>query len=188
MTELYTFILWVTAFVVSLIALLIIDRKPVIKFRLASKYVTLPTKRDEDAGYDIYPHFKDLSLVIPPHKTALIPTGLYSVIPKGYYMQLKERSSTGSKTVIQQAGVIDSGYRGEWKVPITNGGTKPLIIAKFPEDFDSTMTTILPYNKAICQATLERVHPSKIKRISSVAFAKCCNTERGEGGFGSSGK
>lgn len=184
----YLFYIGLVIFLVCMIMLMIANREPTLKFYLSSQRIKMPTKRDEDVGYDIYPFFDEDSIIIAPHTTVLIPTGLYSVIPKGYYVQLKERSSIGSKTVIQQAGVIDSGYRGEWKVPVTNGGNKPLVIAKNPFYYDPEETTVLSYETAICQAVLEKMNYAKVKRINRTEFKKCCNTQRGEGGFGSSGK
>lgn len=162
-----------------------------IKFVTTARDVKIPCKRKEDAGYDIYPYFKEDYIMIKPHETATIPTGLKSVIPKGFYIQLKERGSTGTKTVIQQCGVIDSGFRGEWFVPITNGSNKYMFIAKdndFIKKKFGADTIILPYDKAICQATIEVLVNSKIKRLKTSEFEKYTNTERGVGMLGSSGK
>lgn len=94
----------------------------------------IPTKRDEDAGYDIYPCFDEELLVIKPGETKLIPTGIASAFHKSKYIQIEERSSTGSKGIKKSAGVIDSGYRGEWKIAITNASNVSLIIGKPSEE------------------------------------------------------
>lgn len=162
-----------------------------IKFNAISKDVKIPTKRKEDAGYDIYPYFEQDYIMVKPHETVKISTGLRAIIPKGYYIQLRERGSTGSKTVIQQCGVIDSGYRGEWFVPITNGSNKYLFIAKDKDYIDNKFGTdniILSYDKAICQATIEILVNTKVHKISSLTFQKYMNTERGTGKLGASGK
>lgn len=162
-----------------------------IKINKMSRDVKVPSKRKEDAGYDIYPHFKQNYIMIKPHETEMIPTGIRSVIPKGFYIQLKERGSTGTKTAIQQCGVIDSGYRGEWVVPITNGSNKYMFVAKdenFIKKNFGENNIILPYDKAICQATIEILVNTKISMLNSVRFKKYMNSERGVGKLGSSGK
>ena len=80
----------------------------------------IPKKRNEDAGYDIYACFDESYLVIDPGETKLIPTGIASAFDESKYIQLEERGSTGSKGIKRSAGVIDSGYRGEWFVALTN--------------------------------------------------------------------
>ena len=98
------------------------------------KGVKIPTKIDENAGYDIYAFFEEDYILIQPHETVMIPTGLYSAFSKDYVAILKERGSTGTKGMCQKSGVIDSGYRGAWMVPITNLNTKPLYISKLTKE------------------------------------------------------
>lgn len=88
----------------------------------------IPSKRDEDAGADLYPVFDESHIVVMPGETHLFATGLCSVIPGGYYAQFQERGSTGSKGIKFGAGVIDSGFRSEWFIPITNCNKFPLIV------------------------------------------------------------
>lgn len=90
----------------------------------------IPTKRDEDAGYDIYPCFEEDYIVIPPHETKMIQTGIASAFSDDFVMFLKERGSTGTKGIAQRAGIIDSNFRGEWICPITNTTNRDLIISK----------------------------------------------------------
>lgn len=90
----------------------------------------IPTKRDEDAGYDIYPCFEEDYVIIPPHETKMIPTGIASAFSENYVAILKERGSTGTKGIAQRCGVIDSNFRGEWLCPITNVSSRDLIISK----------------------------------------------------------
>lgn len=94
----------------------------------------IPTKRDEDAGYDIYPCFEEDFIVIPSHETKMISTGIASAFSENYVMILKERGSTGTKGIAQRCGVLDSGFRNEWFVPITNTSSKTLIISKITEE------------------------------------------------------
>ena len=95
-----------------------------VKFARVRPTAIIPTKRDEDAGFDIYADFEDDFIIIDPHTTTLIPTGIASACDADYCFILKERGSTGSKGIAQRCGVIDSGYRNEWFVPITNTTNK----------------------------------------------------------------
>lgn len=148
----------------------------------------IPTKRWEDAGYDIYPCFSDELLVIGPHETRMIPTGLGSKIDKKYYFQLFERGSTGTKGIAQRSGVIDSGFRGEWNVPITNTTDKELVISKKATKFEENSDVMVyPYEKAICQAVLLPVPNVYIKEVTKDKF-KTFTSKRGTGKLGSSGK
>ena len=90
----------------------------------------IPTKEKENAGYDIYANFENEFLIIPPHKTTLIPTGIASALSDKYYLQVHERGSTGSKGIKYSAGVIDSSYRGEIFIALTNTNSIEVIISK----------------------------------------------------------
>ena len=90
----------------------------------------IPTKREEDAGYDLYPCFEEDYIEIAPLTTRLIPLGVASACDANYVLILKERGSSGTKGLAQRSGVIDSGYRGEYMAPVTNVNNKPIRIAK----------------------------------------------------------
>lgn len=92
--------------------------------------VKTPTKREGDAGFDVYAHFPERYIVVEPFTTVMLPTGIKTAFDSGYVAILKERGSTGTKGIAQRAGVIDSSFRGEWKIPITNTNEWPLIITK----------------------------------------------------------
>ena len=165
-----------------------------VKFAKVRPTAKIPTKRVEDAGYDIYADFEEPFILINPHETVLIPTGIASACDTDFCFVLKERGSTGTKGIAQRCGIIDSGYRDEWFVPITNTTNDYIMIAKS----DNTSTDIFgsipmkkiiryPYEKAICQAlvipvpevTVEEITYDELKEIAS---------ERGTGALGSSGK
>lgn len=159
-----------------------------IYFAGKTEDVKIPSRNNEDAGYDIYAYFDEEFIEIHPHETVLIPTGLYSAFDSGYFFKLMERGSTGVKGIGQRSGVIDSGYRGEWIVPITNHNNRTLVIIKdkhydpniempdshtdsvFIVDGDDTRKCnfnpekfiVYPYEKAICQAVLLPVPQTKI--------------------------
>ena len=90
----------------------------------------IPTKDEENAGYDIYSCFDEDYMVIPPHETRLIPTGIASAMSNKYYLQVQERGSTGSKGIKYGAGVVDSSFRGEIFMCINNVNNCPIIISK----------------------------------------------------------
>jgi dUTP pyrophosphatase len=161
----------------------------------------IPSKREEDAGYDIYPCFDDNFMVIKPHETRMIPTGIASAFSPDYYFQLFERGSTGTKGMGQRSGVIDSGYRNEWVAPITNHNDKYLIIIKenisksyvLEELFgimgDTNVNNYIfyPYEKAICQAILLPVPKVEIQEIFYNDLVNI-KSERGLGRLGSTSK
>ena len=157
-------------------------------FARKDETVILPTKSEENAGYDIYANFTEESLIIEPHQTKMISTGLYSACHSDFYIQLMERGSTGSKGIAQRCGVIDSGYRGEWFVPLTNTTDKKLIISKDVQDTLVLEEVIMyPYKKAICQAVVLPVPKMNVREIS-IEELKNIASERGTSCLGASGK
>lgn len=101
-----------------------------IKFAKVNEKARIPSKNIENAGYDIYGIFEDNNdenRIIKPHQTKLIPTGIACALPSKYYFQVEERGSTGSKGIKKSAGVIDSGYRGEIFIAITNSTDRYLV-------------------------------------------------------------
>jgi dUTP pyrophosphatase len=156
----------------------------------------IPQRDICNAGLDIYPCFDEDYLVIPPHETRLVPTGIASVIPVDYYIQIQERGSSGSKGIKYSAGVIDSGYRGEWFLATTNCNSKPLVILKadintLPDSFkalvEETMV-VYPYSKALFQGIVHNVHNELAVCEIPADKLKDYPSERGEGKLGSSGK
>jgi dUTP pyrophosphatase len=70
-------------------------------------------------------------LIIPPKKSALIPTGLFFEIPEGFEIQVRPRSGLALNfqiTVLNTPGTIDSDYRGELKVILINHGEKDFVV------------------------------------------------------------
>lgn len=160
-----------------------------VRFAKLREGAIIPSKRDEDAGCDVYANFKEDYIIIPPHSTTMIATGIASSCDEGYYFQLLERGSTGTKGIGQRCGVIDSGYRGEWFVPITNHNNEALIIVKNHVDKELFRKGVIiyPYEKAICQFALLPVPKVKIQEVS-IDELNSVKSERGEGALGSSGK
>ena len=175
------------------------ENKDKLQFCLLKGDAMLPEKNDEDAGYDIYACFSDPWMVLLPHQTVMIPTGIASVFDKKYVAVLKERGSTGTKGMGQRSGIIDSGYRGEWLVPITNHNYYPIAIVKEDEmeNFKAAAESnkyyelddflIYPYNKAICQALILPVPEMEVEQITKEEL-EAAESKRGAGKLGSSGK
>ena len=101
-----------------------------IYFAKGNDSVIIPSKRDEDMGYDIYANFEEPYMILKPYSVTMIPTNLYSACSDGYGFLLKERGSTGIKGMAVRCGVIDSGYRDAWFVPISNITNKPILLIK----------------------------------------------------------
>lgn len=166
-----------------------------IKFAKVRPDAIIPSKRDEDMGYDIYACFDEDYIVINPHETKLIPTGIASACDPGYGFLLFERGSTGSKGIARRCGVIDSGYRNEWFVGLTNTTNKVMFISKLSEEetynmyYDKIMpeSFVYPYSKAIVQAIVTQVLETNEEELTYEDL-KAIPSERGFGKLGSSNK
>lgn len=159
----------------------------------------IPSKRDEDAGYDVYACFDGDYLVIEPQSTKGIPTGIAAAFSNKYYIQVEERGSTGKIGLKKSSGVMDSGYRGEYIILSYNSNTRPILISKVADEalpkqiiinektYKSDECIIYPASKAIAQLVLQEIPKVKVKEIS---YDELCNiaSERGTGCLGSSKK
>ena len=129
-----------------------------VKFAKVKPEAIIPSKRLEDGAFDIYACFEEDSMTFEPHETKMVPTGIASAFSTDYVAILKERGSTGSKGMGLRCGVIDSGYRGEWFIAMTNHNNKPLAIAKekVAQDFTERISDyiVYPYEKAISDVVL----------------------------------
>lgn len=136
------------------------------KVKKLSSNAILPTKDNStDAGIDIY---ANESYTLKPGERHLFSTGIAVEFKPGYVALLWDRSGLGSKGIHRLAGVIDSGYRGEWKVALVNL-TKETFAIKAGDK--------------IIQCILQKFEPVKIKEVKKLKESK-----RGAKGFGSSGR
>lgn len=166
-----------------------------IKFAKVRPDAIIPSKRDEDMGYDIYACFDEDYMVINPHETKLIPTGIASACDPCYGFLVFERGSTGSKGVARRCGVIDSGYRNEWFIGLTNTTNKVMFISKLSERetyekyYGDIMpeSFVYPYSKAIAQAIVAPVLQTIVEELDYEDL-KTITSERGMGALGSSNK
>ncbi len=109
-------------------------------------------------------------IVIPPLGRALVPTGLFLEIPSGYEVQVRPRSGLAAKkgvTVLNAPGTIDSDYRGEVCVILVNLGSEDFVVER---------------GERIAQLVLARHETIEWECAGSLS-----GSERGEGGFGSTG-
>lgn len=125
---------------------------------------------DHAAGYDLFACLS-APVEIPPHSTGKIGTGLSIAIPEGWFGAVFARSGLASKHGIRPAncvGVCDSDYRGEYIVALHNDSDEPFIVNNGDR---IAQLVILPFLKAEFEIADE-----------------LDETERGTGGFGSTGR
>lgn len=144
-----------------------------LKIKLLSETAKLPKKaHEDDACFDIYSDIADLGEIeINPHETVRVKTGFATQIPKGWWASIFARSGLSLNKglrPVQGVPVIDSGYRGEWIIPLHN---------------DTDEVQVIKHNERIAQFTL--LESPEINLITVLDFDD--ETERGTQGFGSSG-
>ncbi len=133
----------------------------------------LPAYQSADAaGIDLLAAVPENSpLTLPPAKHAMIPTGLTIALPPGYEAQVRPRSGLAAKqgvTVLNSPGTIDADYRGEISVLLINHGTEPFAVRR---------------GERIAQMVIAPVSRAELVLSSSLS-----TTDRGSGGFGSTGR
>ncbi len=141
----------------------------ILKIRKLNNEAVIPAyQTKEAAGFDLH-SIEDV--IINPGERKLIGTGLAFEIEFGYEVQIRPRSGLAYKhgiTVLNTPGTIDSDYRGEIKVLLINHGSEPFEIKK---------------GERIAQAVIAPVIQAEIVEVEELS-----DTERGSGGFGSTGK
>lgn len=143
-----------------------------MKVRIINKSTnSIPEYATEySAGVDLKANLNE-DVVIQPLGRALIPTGLFVEIPIGYEGQIRPRSGLALKkgiTVLNSPGTIDADYRGEIGVILINLSAEPVTICD---------------GERICQMVI-----AKCEQARFIESSYLTPTERGEGGFGSTGK
>jgi len=122
------------------------------------------------AGMDLAADVAE-DLVIPPGGRATVPTGLAFAVPAGHEVQVRPRSGLASKagvTVLNAPGTIDADYRGEVRVILVNLGDAPFTIRR---------------GDRIAQAIV-----APVVQVAIAEVAALDETDRGSGGFGSTGR
>ena len=158
-----------------------------IKMKRVADTAILPRKaHDSDACFDLYAHIPNAvfhewnggievkvsnGLKIRPGETVMIGSGITAEIPTGYYAAVYARSGLACKQGLRPAncvGVIDCSYRGEWIVALHN---------------DSAETRIVQNGDRIAQFAVLPVLDVFVEEVTALS-----ETDRGTGGFGSTGK
>jgi dUTP pyrophosphatase len=141
-----------------------------ILIKRLSKDVPLPKyETDGSSGLDLAANINE-NIEIKPGKSEIIPTGLAVAIPKQFEIQIRPRSGLAAKnqiSVLNTPGTIDADYRGELKVILINLSNKSFIVEK---------------GLRIAQMVLCPVMRATLKEVEALD-----DTERGSGGFGSTG-
>ena len=142
-----------------------------VRFRRTSGLAHVPTRGSEKAaGYDLYAAIGE-PVRIEPHQTVSIDTGLQFEIPDGYFAAIFARSGIASREGLRPAnctGVCDSDYRGNYIVALHNDS--------------ETVRTVEP-GERIAQMVVIPYLPVQFEETSALT-----DTERGAGGFGSTGR
>lgn len=122
------------------------------------------------SGMDIRAHLEN-QIIIKPLERVLVPTGLFVQLPDNYEIQIRPRSGLALKnglTCLNTPGTIDADYRGEIKVLLINLSNEDQIIQN---------------NDRIAQMVI-----AKVDKASLISVNELDQTQRGEGGFGHTGK
>lgn len=142
-----------------------------IKFKRLNRLAKTPTRGSEEAaGYDLYAAINETTS-IPPHGTVKIGTGLSFELPTGTFGAIFARSGLATKMGLRPSnctGVCDSDYRGEYIVAIHN---------------DTNEEKVINPGERIAQLILMPYIPMIFEEVEDLS-----ETDRGAGGFGSTGK
>lgn len=146
----------------------------VVKVKKLNDAAMLPSKgSDKAAAYDVYACIvnENNEVTIEPHATVKIGTGLSMTPPEGFFVGVYARSGLSSKEGLRPAncvGVCDEDYTGEYIVALHN---------------DSEVTRIVKHGDRIAQLILQKRYDMDFVEVEELEA-----TERGAGGFGSTGK
>jgi dUTP pyrophosphatase len=163
--------------------------KDTVFFSKISENAIVPSKRDEDAGYDFYACLDDIDEIeLDIGKPTLVPTGIATALPKHLYLNCKhERGSTGKLGMSILSGCIDSGYRGEIFINICSLYKKIVITKHVTEVTEKNGTIYYPIKKAIAQGTIDLVPKILLQEIPYQELLNM-KSERGTTKLGASGK
>lgn len=142
-----------------------------IKVKKLTDTAKMPTRGSASAaGYDLYADV-ETPVEIEPHATVMVGTGLSMEIPEGYFGAIFARSGLAAKESLRPAncvGVVDSDYRGPFMIAVHNDG--------------ETARCVTP-GERIAQLVILPFLPAEFEEVEQLG-----ETERGEGGFGSTGR
>jgi dUTP pyrophosphatase len=159
------------------------ETKEADKYKIEIKYVNTskneePTwAKEGDSGFDLRANLPDgkKEITLQPLERMLIPTGLYFELPDGFELQVRPRSGHSLKTGLMAIlGTVDTGYRGEVKVIMINLNKEPQKIEQGERVAQGVVTS--------------RISNDFGRLIKLDSVKQLTETERGSGGFGSTGK
>lgn len=135
--------------------------------------LALPAYQSADAaGLDLLAAVPvEAPLILPQGKYAMVPTGLTIALPTGFEAQVRPRSGLAAKhgvTVLNSPGTVDADYRGEINVILINHGEAPFSIRR---------------GERIAQMVIAPVTQAQLIQVDTLS-----TTDRGSGGFGSTGR
>ena len=144
-----------------------------MKVKRLNEYAVIPTRGSEyAAGYDLYCAMApEETIMIPPHNTRMIPTGLAMELPKNGFGGIFARSGLASKQGLRPAncvGIVDADYRGEVMVALHN---------------DTDEVQYVRGQSRIAQLVILNYHTQVFEEVNELQ-----NTDRSSGGFGSTGQ
>lgn len=125
------------------------------------------------SGFDLRANL-DSPVTVHPHGVRIIPTGLYFEIPENFEIQVRPRSGLAAKngvTVLNSPGTVDADYRGEVKVILVNHSDNAFVINHGDRIAQAVIASVIGKNFV------------KLEKVNNINE----NTERGSGGFGSTG-
>ena len=183
-----------------------------LKVKRLDTRAIIPSKEEENSGYDLYPVFNEDYVLIPVGGNHLFNTGLAVQLPKGFGFVIANRSGNGSKGAVYGAHIVDSGYRGEVFLDVHNISGKTIIVSDLSyeemkkremekiENSKNTVASLLsmvfPYifpkkddviillkSKALVQAMILPTFHFPVREVDELD-----ESIRGEGSRGSSGK
>ena len=173
-----------------------------IKWKILNPAAIVPTKRDEDAGFDIYTIEEGITLF--PNEKHLFKTGLAYAIDSGYWLLAFDRGSTGSNGIHTHCGICDNGYRGEIFICLNNDNSYPVRFTKNVnkitlEDVEEDLIfddegniyhkiLLYPTSKAIAQLIPMKQFKTNCSIATDEEWEELKNTERGISALGASGK
>ena len=138
-----------------------------LKIKLLSPFAKMPTRGSAEAAcFDLY---VSEDTILPQNEFVLVPTGIAMEIPPGFGVEIYGRSSMHKQGVIVQTGIVDSDYTGEIKVQAVN--------------FGKVLPIVLHRGDRIGQFMMVWLESTELEETDALR-----ETERGSGGFGSTGK
>ena len=160
------------------------ELKKMIENESGSSHITLGFKNkstnqdpnyvyEGDSGFDLRANLEE-PITLKPLDRFLVPTGLFFQIPEGYEIQVRPRSGLAAKqgiTVLNTPGTVDQGYTGEVKVILVNLSNEKVTIEHGERIAQAVLCPVLTKRNTVL---------TKLNEISE--------TDRGDGGFGSTGK